>query len=46
VEMALCEWLQMQEPDFYHDRTFKSVPMQKTSLHFTNVLKNNDTLME
>ena len=20
VEMVLCEWLQMQETDFYHDR--------------------------
>ena len=26
VEMALCEWLQMQQPDFYHDRIFKPVP--------------------
>ena len=22
VEMALCEWLQMQEPDFHHNRIF------------------------
>jgi len=27
VEMALCEWLQMQEPDFYHDTTSKPVPI-------------------
>jgi hypothetical protein len=26
VEMALCEWLQIQEPDFYCDRIFKPVP--------------------
>lgn len=26
VEIALCEWLQMQEPYSYRDRTFKPVP--------------------
>jgi hypothetical protein len=24
--MAVCEWLQMQEPNFYHNRIFKLVP--------------------
>lgn len=24
-EMAVCEWLQMQQPGFYHDEVFKLV---------------------
>jgi hypothetical protein len=26
VEMAVCEWLQMQDPDFCHDGSFKPMP--------------------
>jgi hypothetical protein len=26
VEVAVCEWLQMQDCDLYHDRSFKLVP--------------------
>jgi hypothetical protein len=26
VERAVHEWLQMQEPEFYHDRIFELVP--------------------
>jgi len=47
VEMALCEWLQMEEPDFYHNRNLNLYQvMTNTSLHFTIVLKSNYTLME
>jgi hypothetical protein len=27
VEMAVCEWLRMQEPDFSRDGNFKIVPI-------------------
>ena len=46
VEMALCEWLQMEEPDFYNRNLNLCQVMTNASLHFTIVLKSNYTLME
>ena len=47
VEMAFCEWLQMQEPDFYQDRIFKPVPSyEKCIIEFHDCAEKNDTLME
>jgi len=44
MEVAVCEWLRMQEPDFYCDGTLDSCQdMANTSLYPRMVLKINGT---
>jgi len=43
AEVAICEWLQIQESDFYN-RIFQLVPRRETSINvFEDNVENNDT---
>jgi hypothetical protein len=47
VEMAVGDWLRMQEPDFYSDGIFKLVPRwDNASMCSGIMMKNNDTSAE
>jgi hypothetical protein len=42
AQVAICEWLQIQEPDFYN-RIFQLVPRRETSINvFEDNVENND----
>jgi len=43
AEVAICEWLQIQEPDFYN-KIFQLVSRWETSINvFEDIVENNDT---
>jgi hypothetical protein len=39
--MAVCEWVQMHEPDFYCDGTFKLVHNGTSTTIFSRIMLNN-----
>jgi hypothetical protein len=47
MEMAVCEWLKMEELDLYCDRIFKFVPRwDKCISVFRDDVENNNTFVE
>jgi hypothetical protein len=47
VKIAVHEWLQVQEPDFYHNKIFTLMPQWgNASVHSGIKLKNNEPAME
>jgi hypothetical protein len=47
VEMAVCQWLQKQEPDFNRDEIFKRLPRSDKFISILgDYVENNDTPVE